>query len=240
MPLINSVIFILLFLTASNNTPTTMAWRPWPHLFLNATTTAAVHDLDLGASKKYEGSSEFVHLQYHMGPVLTANITVHPIWYGAWSSAQNESYVPSSARSPLLPPPTLRLRLVAYRSPLHRPHRLQHHSRAVTARTRPLPINTRGGFYLLLTSHDVGMEDFCGNVCGFHYFTFPSVVGYTLPYAWVGNSGGRCPEVCAYPFAIPSYVPGRSPERTPNGDIGWMAWTGGGGSYTGQLLVDEV
>ncbi|KAG0474518.1 hypothetical protein HPP92_014204 [Vanilla planifolia] len=150
---------------------------------------------------------------------------------------------------------------------------------AVTARTRPLPINTRGGFYLLLTSHDVGMEDFCSNVCGFHYFTFPSVVGYTLPYAWVGNSGGRCPEVCAYPFAIPSYVPGRSPERTPNGDIGvdgmvsvighelaemasnplvnaWYAGgdpsfpteiadlcegiygTGGGGSYTGQLLVD--
>ncbi|KAF2315750.1 hypothetical protein GH714_040287 [Hevea brasiliensis] len=48
-------------------------WRPWPHLRTNSS------DLYAG-SKKFEGSSEFVHLRYHMGPVLTANITVHTIW----------------------------------------------------------------------------------------------------------------------------------------------------------------
>ena len=90
---------------------------------------------------------------------------------------------------------------------------------AVTARTRPLPVDA-GGVYLVLTSPEVRVENFCGQVCGFHYFTFPSVVGYTLPYAWVGNSAGRCPEVCAYPFAIPAYVPGRRPEAPPNGDPG--------------------
>jgi Phosphate-induced protein 1 conserved region len=150
---------------------------------------------------------------------------------------------------------------------------------AITASTKPLPINTRGGLYLVLTSPEVAMENFCGQVCGFHYFTYPSIVGYTLPYAWVGNSHGRCPEVCAYPFAVPSYIPSAKAEMPPNNDVGvdgmvsvvahelaemasnplvnaWYAGedpsfpteiadlcegiygTGGGGAYTGQLLVD--
>ena len=59
-------------------------------------------------------------------------------------------------------------------------------------------------------------------MCGFHYFTFPSLVGYTLPYAWIGNSGKQCPEVCAYPFAVPGYMAGGGPGelRPPNGDVG--------------------
>ncbi|ONK80032.1 uncharacterized protein A4U43_C01F13050 [Asparagus officinalis] len=37
---------------------------------------------------------------------------------------------------------------------------------AVTARTRPLPVNPRGGMYLVLTAEDVHMEDFCeGTQC---------------------------------------------------------------------------
>ncbi|PKA47670.1 hypothetical protein AXF42_Ash014447 [Apostasia shenzhenica] len=291
------------------------AWRPWPTLFLNVTkptTISGVPDPNLGSSKKYEGSSEFVHLRYHMGPVLTANITVHPIWYGAWIPSQKRiirafirSITPSTGAEAPAPSvagwwKTVRLytdqtgsnitavvRLGSEKNDRRYSHgkrltRLSVQSivrTAVSARNRPLPVNPRGGFYLLLTSPDVEMEGFCGSVCGFHYFTFPSVVGYTLPYAWVGNSGGRCPEVCAYPFAIPAYVPGRQPERAPNGDVGvdgmvsvighelaemasnplinaWYAGgdpsfpteiadlcegiygTGGGGAYTGQLLVD--
>ena len=121
------------------------------------------------------------------------------------------------------------------------------------------------------------MDLCCGQVCGFHYFTFPSIVGYTLPYAWVGNSQKYCPEVCAYPFAVPSYIPGLKAMKPPNADVGvdgmisviapemaelaanplvnaWYAGgdptapveiadlgegiygTGGGGSYTGQML----
>ena len=72
----------------------------------------------------------------------------------------------------------------------------------VTARSKPLPVNARSGLYLLLTSNDVAVQDFYGQVCGFHYFTLPLVVGYTLPFAWVGNSQKLCPGVCAYPFAV--------------------------------------
>ena len=100
---------------------------------------------------------------------------------------------------------------------------------------------------------------------------------------WVGNSQKLCPGVCAYPFAVPNYIPGLKPLKSPNGDMGvdgmvsmigheiaelatnplLNAWygseqgqdtsfkveiadlcegiygTGGGGSYTGQLLNAE-
>ncbi|XP_024396418.1 protein EXORDIUM-like 7 [Physcomitrium patens] len=84
-----------------------------------------------------------------------------------------------------------------------------------------LPVNTKGGLYMVLTSEDVMMQDYCRAVCGFHYFTFPAKVGYTLPYAWIGNSGKSCPEVCAFPFAIPAFM-GESfaPLKSPNNDIG--------------------
>ncbi|OAY81857.1 Protein EXORDIUM-like 3 [Ananas comosus] len=90
---------VVILLNVTQHAPAVAAWRPWPHLYLNTTSAtvgglgfgarATDSDLDLGASKKFEGSSEFVQLRYHMGPVLTANITVHPIWYGRqWSRAQ--------------------------------------------------------------------------------------------------------------------------------------------------------
>uniref|UniRef100_A0A7I4ELU0 Uncharacterized protein n=2 Tax=Physcomitrium patens TaxID=3218 RepID=A0A7I4ELU0_PHYPA len=84
-----------------------------------------------------------------------------------------------------------------------------------------LPVNTKGGLYMVLTGEDVMMQDYCRAVCGFHYFTFPAKVGYTLPYAWIGNSGKSCPEVCAFPFAIPEFM-GESfaPLKSPNNDIG--------------------
>lgn len=50
-------------------------------------------------------------------------------------------------------------------------------------------------------------------------------MGYTLPYAWIGNSAARCPGICAYPFAIPEYflppaAKKRQPAPAPNGDAG--------------------
>ncbi|MFQ6648612.1 hypothetical protein Gotur_021389 [Gossypium turneri] len=87
----------------------------------------------------------------------------------------------------------------------------------------PFPVDHRNGIYLILTSHDFTVEDFCRAVCGFHYFTFPSIVGHTLPYAWIGNSGKQCPEVCAYPFAVPGYMGGGGPGSLAplNGDV-WL------------------
>ncbi|XP_058104615.1 protein EXORDIUM-like 3 [Magnolia sinica] len=280
------------------------AWRPWPHQFPNSTSPS------LGTSKKYEGSSEFVHLRYHMGPVLTANITVHPLWYGTWLPSQKRiirGFLRSISSAQTKTPSVSRwwstVRLYTDQTGANITHtvtlgaekndRFYSHGKtltrlsiqsvlksAVTASTRPLPINPRGGLYLLLTSQDVHVQDFCGQVCGFHYFTFPSILGYTLPYAWVGNSATQCPGSCAYPFSVPSYIPGLKPLKSPNGDIGvdgmisviaheiaelatnplvnaWYAGqdpsfpteiadlcegiygTGGGGSYTGQMLKGD-
>uniref|UniRef100_A0A0E0PT29 Protein EXORDIUM-like 3 n=1 Tax=Oryza rufipogon TaxID=4529 RepID=A0A0E0PT29_ORYRU len=231
-----------------------VAWRPWPPRNGSGGEVEGI-----GASKKFEGSSDFVKLQYHMGPVLAADITVHPIWYGRWPAEQKRtiraflrSLSPPGSGSGSgdggIPAPsvaawwrTVRLytdqtsanvsgvvklgqeKSDARASRGGRLTRLDIQSvvrDAVTARTRPLPVDS-SGVYLVLTSPEVVVENFCGQVCGFHYFTFPSVVGYTLPYAWVGNSAARCPEVCAYPFAIPSYVGGgRRAEAPPNGDVG--------------------
>ena len=72
-------IIVLLFLSP------TIAWCPWPH-----NKTKVQLDSIFGDSKKFESSSKFVHLKYHIGPVLTANITVHAIWYGAWQHNQKK------------------------------------------------------------------------------------------------------------------------------------------------------
>ncbi|GAV64862.1 Phi_1 domain-containing protein [Cephalotus follicularis] len=294
---------ILTLLLTITTTPV-ISWRPWPHLKPNAS------DLLYGGSKKFEGSSEFVHLKYHMGPVLTANITVHAIWYGAWQNSQKKiirEFISSisdvNAKHPSISgwwktaqlytdqtganiSSTVRLgaekndRFYSHGKSLSRLSIQSVIKSAVTAKTKPLPINPKSGVYLLLTADDVYVQDFCGQVCGFHYFTFPSIVGFTLPYAWVGNSAKQCPGTCAYPFAVPQFMTGFEPLKSPNGDAGvdgmisviaheiaelatnplvnaWYAGqdpsfpveiadlcegiygTGGGGSYTGQLLSDH-
>ncbi|EPS64796.1 hypothetical protein M569_09985, partial [Genlisea aurea] len=288
---------VVLFLFCSR----VACWRPWPG--------SNSSDLLYGASKKFEGSSEFVHLRYHMGPILTANITVYPIWYGAWLPAQKRiirEFIASISASGASTPSvqgwwkTVQLytdqtganvsrtvvlgqekndRFYSQGKSLTRLSAQSIIKSAVNATTRPLPINPRGGVYLVLTAADVYMENFCNNVCGFHYFTFPSIVGYTLPFAWVGNSAKFCPGVCAYPFSVPDYIPGAKAMKSPNEDVGvdgmisvighelaeistdpfvnaWFAGedpvfpveiadlcegiygTGGGGSYTGQMLND--
>ncbi|OIW05544.1 hypothetical protein TanjilG_23330 [Lupinus angustifolius] len=302
-------IFIFIFLFAS---PLVHAWRPWPpssNINNNNNNNNTSSHYPFSDSKKYEGSSEFVQLRYHMGPVLTSNITVHIIWYGTWNRNQKKiirDFV-NSVSDTTVPHPSISAwwrtvqlytdqtggnisksvilgeekndRLYSHGKSLTRLSLQGVIKSAITASTRPLPINPRSGLYLLLTADDVYVQDFCTSVCGFHYFTFPSLVGYTLPYAWVGNSGKLCPGYCAYPFAMPVYLPpsNRKALKSPNGDVGvdgmisviahemaelasnplanaWYAGqdptfpveiadlcegiygTGGGGSYTGQLL----
>ncbi|KAF3655641.1 protein EXORDIUM-like 3 [Capsicum chacoense] len=293
------VVFLFFFLSLPVN-----GWRPWPNQKPNST------ELLYGGSKKYEGSSEFVHLKYHMGPVLTANITVYPIWYGRWANSQKRiirdfigSFSAVDSKRPSVAGWWKTVQLYTDQTGANisrtvhlgaeKNDRFYSHGKsltrlsvqsviksAVTARTRPLPLNPKSGVYLLLTSDDVYVQDFCQNVCGFHYFTFPSIVGYTLPYAWIGNSAKLCPGTCAYPFSVPSYMPGFKVVKSPNNDIGvdgmisviaheiaelstnplvnaWYAGqdpsfpveiadlcegiygTGGGGSYTGQMLNGE-
>ncbi|KAK9267473.1 hypothetical protein L1049_009899 [Liquidambar formosana] len=209
-------------------------------------------------AKNYEGSSDLVDVQYHMGPVLASPINLYIIWYGHWNPTHQSTIrdflysisYPSSFPSVADWWRTVRLYTDQTGSNITGNIVLSEefydsaysHGRylsrlaiqsviktAVTSYQRALPLNPRNGLYLVLTSSDVQVQDFCRAVCGFHYFTFPTIVGVTVPYAWVGYSGTQCPGMCAYPFAWPNYS-GRPPPGTsggasnimgtPNGDVG--------------------
>ncbi|OVA03287.1 Phosphate-induced protein 1 [Macleaya cordata] len=206
----------------------------------------------LSASKKYEGSSDLVNLRYHMGPVLSSPINIYIIWYGKWAPSQkllikdfllsisaNHRAASSPSVSEWWRTATLytdqtgsnvsRTVLIAgeyqdlkYSQGTHLTRLTVQQVIGNAVKSAPFPVDHKNGIYLILTSNDVTMQDFCRAVCGFHYFTFPSMVGYTLPYAWVGNSGKQCPEVCAYPFAVPGYMAGGGPSALspPNRDVG--------------------
>ncbi|KAL0400877.1 UNVERIFIED_CONTAM: protein EXORDIUM-like 3 [Sesamum latifolium] len=146
-----------------------VCWRPWPNGQPNST------DFLFGGSKKYEGSSEFVKLKYHMGPVLTANITVYPIWYGKWQSSQKRiirEFIGSISAPDTKPPSvagwwkTVRLytdqtganisgtvhigeekndRFYSHGKSLTRLSVQSVIKSAVSASTRPLPVNPRVG-----------------------------------------------------------------------------------------------
>ncbi|CAN6306008.1 unnamed protein product [Urochloa humidicola] len=225
---------------------TAMAATPYPH------GRAGGGDPLLGASKKYEGSSNLVDLRYHMGPVLSAApLRLYVLWYGRWDPSHQAPIRDFllSLSDPSPPPPSVSgwwataalyadqtLANVTRRVSLAAEASAASPNRSTTTLSRldvqrvlaaavaagHLPADARGGAYLLLTAPGVAVQDFCRAVCGFHYFTFPSLAGHTLPYAWVGHSGGTCADVCAYPFALPAYMSrsGMAALRPPNGDAG--------------------
>ncbi|KAH7437547.1 hypothetical protein KP509_05G077700 [Ceratopteris richardii] len=194
-------------------------------------------------------ASPYVDMRYHNGPVITPSIRVYIIWYGRWKTSQ-QSIIRDFLRSIASPAPspsvsawwsTMQLYTDMTGSHISRSlvisgerNDLYSHGKVLTrmstqdvikASLQPqngsLSVDTRGGVYLVLTGEDVAQEDFCSAACGFHYFTYSSIVGYTLPYAWVGNSVTQCRETCAYPFAVPFYMAESvRPLQPPNGDIG--------------------
>lgn len=208
-------------------------------------------------AKNFEGSSDLVNLEYHMGPVLASSIDLYIIWYGRWNPKHQSTIrdffhsFSSPAQYPSVADWWRTVRLYTDQTGSNITNNINlsgefydfkySHGRylsrlsmqsviknAVTVYPGTLPLNYHNGLYLILTSDDVQVQDFCRAVCGFHYFTFPSVVGVTVPYAWIGHSGTQCPGMCAYPFAWPTYS-GRPPPRTnggnnimsaPNGDVG--------------------
>ncbi|KAF5785711.1 putative protein EXORDIUM [Helianthus annuus] len=190
-----------------------------------------------------------VVLKYHMGPVLSNNITVHLIWYGSWSSGEKRiirAFINSISASQSPSPSVAQWwkALETYTDLTgskvtqsvtlgqEKNDRLSHGrkltrlavqsviSTAIRAKTNPLPADPTGGLYLVLTSSDIIVEGFCRSICGFHYVTFPSIVGYTLPFAWVGNSEKMCPSLCAFPFVVPEYMQGVKALKPPNGQPG--------------------
>ncbi|KAL2500810.1 Protein EXORDIUM-like 3 [Forsythia ovata] len=124
-----------------------------------------------------------------MGHVLTANITVYPIWYGIWKKSQKRiirDFISSFSALDSKPPSvaewwkTVRIYTDQTGANISRNvhieaeknDRLYSHGKsltqlsvqsviksAVTATTRPLPINPKSGVYLLLTSDDVYVQN---------------------------------------------------------------------------------
>lgn len=191
----------------------------------------------------------FIDLKYHNGPVLTPKIRVYLIWYGKWQASQ-QAIIRDFFHSIASPSPSPSVRAWWSTVQLYTDQTGAHisdsldiagertdlysHGKILTRMTtqeviksslKPyngsLPVESRGGVYMVLTSEDVIQQDFCSAACGFHYFTYSSIVGYTLPYAWIGNSAKQCPDTCAYPFAVPFYMAEAvKPLKAPNGDIG--------------------
>ncbi|GLJ53539.1 hypothetical protein SUGI_1142240 [Cryptomeria japonica] len=92
---------------------------------------------------------------------------------------------------------------------------------AIQSRALPPPQKKKSNgeveLYLVLTSEDVMVENFCSSSCGFHD---SSKAGIKYTYAWVGNSATQCPGQCAWPFHQPIYRPQSPPLLPPNGDVG--------------------
>ncbi|GLJ53541.1 hypothetical protein SUGI_1142290 [Cryptomeria japonica] len=92
---------------------------------------------------------------------------------------------------------------------------------AIQSRSLPPPQKKKNNgevqLYLVLTSEDVMVENFCSSSCGFHD---SSKAGNTYAYAWVGNSARQCPGQCAWPFHQPLYGPQSPPLLPPNGEVG--------------------
>ncbi|CAA6655854.1 unnamed protein product [Spirodela intermedia] len=220
---------------------------------------------ELGGSKRYEGSSELVHMRYHMGPVLSAPIRIYLIWYGRWRPAQQSTirdFLHSISDASSTSPSVHEWWSTAA---LYRDQTGANVTRSVSiAGETSDPLCSRGssltrldiqrviadavagrrgddgGVYLVLTAAEVAMQDFCRAVCGFHYFTFPSITGRTLPYAWVGNSGDQCPSMCAYPFVVPEYMVGTAAMAPPNEDAGVDGMVSVIGHELAELSTDPL
>ncbi|MCO5605376.1 hypothetical protein L7F22_059559 [Adiantum nelumboides] len=65
--------------------------------------------------------------------------------------------------------------------------------------------------YIVVTSSDVMVENFCMSSCGYH----GTAMSGQLPFIWVGNAESQCLGLCAWPFAVPQYGPRRSKALLP-------------------------
>ncbi|XP_052201527.1 protein EXORDIUM-like 7 [Diospyros lotus] len=216
-----------------------------------------------------EGSSDLVRLEYHMGPVLASPIHLYIVWYGHWNPSHQSTIrdflhsLSSPAPFPSVADWWRTVRLYTDQTGSNITHTIslsaEHHDASYShgrylsrlaiqsviktaVASTALPLNYRNGLYLVLTSWDVQVQDFCRAVCGFHYFTFPTIVGVTLPYAWVGYSGAQCPGMCAYPFAWPpkyynSYSEANKKDHLGDSKVTIMGAPNGDAGVDGMISV---
>lgn len=228
-------------------------------LFCFASLTLSWNHQQFPEPENYEGSSDLVNLEYHMGPVLAYPINLYIIWYGNWNPSHRATIkdfiysLSSAAPSPSVSDwwrtvslytdqtnsnITANIKLSGEFHDTFYSHGmdLKRLTMQSIIKHAALPLNYQNGVYLVLTSADVRVQDFCREVCGFHYFTFPVIVGATVPYAWVGYSGTQCPGLCAYPFAWSKYS-GKPPPSTGNGANNIMKAPNGDPGVDGMISV---
>lgn len=77
-------------------------------------------------------------------------------------------------------------------------------------RKRHFPVDPNGA-YLVLTSPDVYVTDFCKGLCAYH--TSATFYGKKLAYSFVGNPVTQCARYCTYQYFDPTFA-------GANGDLG--------------------
>ncbi|KAI3664933.1 hypothetical protein L6452_43546 [Arctium lappa] len=174
-------------------------------------------------SNNYEGSSNLLDLQYHMGPILTSPIKIYIIWYGNWNPNHQStikdfiySLSSSSSASPSAFEWWQTVRLYTDQTGSNITESISLSGEFIDSRY------SHGKFLTRLSIQSVIKTSL-----NTMYRPLPlnyNNVGVTLPYAWVGDSGTQCPGVCAYPFAWPKYSGTPSGNKdimgAPNGDPG--------------------
>ncbi|KAJ6403247.1 hypothetical protein OIU84_015207 [Salix udensis] len=172
----------------------------------------------LSSSKKFEGSSDLVSLRYHMGPVLSsAPINIYLIWYGRWANSQKlliKDFIHSISPSAVAAKPSVSdwWRTVS----LYTDQTGANVSRSILIAGEYVDSAYSHGDWLNKT-HNPTSDSFSSEIR-----TFPSrSQEWDLPYTDL-TGWKQCPEVCAYPFAVPGYMGGGGPGelKPPNGDVG--------------------
>lgn len=182
--------------------------------------------------------NDSVGMNYHMGPVLSAPIHLHLIWYGnrirshkhiirefinSLSASNNTSPSVKEWWEPLwlyTDQTVSGVTRVIMSLGKQKTDRLLSQGKTLTRLSMQSVIKSaitartnplpvdENGVYLVLTADDIVVQDFCSSACGFHSHTSASTIGHTLPYAWIGNSQILYPGFCAFPFAVEAYARG--------------------------------
>jgi hypothetical protein len=154
-------------------------------------------------------------ITYHGGPVMTSGPTVHFIWYGNWSSGDQN--ILTNLITGLNGSPYFNINTTYYNgSNVHVTNHValgassndnySHGTslsdssiQAIVAATNPTDTN---GVYMVMTSADVNeTSGFCTQYCGWH--THATIGGRDIKYAFVGNPA-RCPSACTNSTAPPN------------------------------------
>ncbi|KAL6297031.1 hypothetical protein ACE6H2_005173 [Prunus campanulata] len=130
-------------------------------------------------------------LTYHGGDLLQGDLLISILWYGNFSPPQISIVVDFILSLNHIDPQ----RDQQSKSSVSLWWGTKSHVSELAHRVNLPP----GGLTLVLTSHDMAVEDFCMSNCGSHGHKGNSV------FIWVGNSVTQCPSQCAWPFHQPVY-----------------------------------